>query len=627
MKRISTTLSNLLEAMESWKSVAISALFLAGSLVGFLTGSFWLEQLAWGSIILSGVPMAWEAIETLWEAKRITSGLLVSMAMAASLLIGETFAAGEIAFIMAIGELLEHGTVSRARRGLKRLLALAPAQGRRLSPDGKEETIPASSIRCGDLLRVAPGETIPTDGSIEAGRTSIDQSILTGESLPVERGIGESVYAGTLNGDGSIDIRATHDGQDSSLQRMIRLVQEAGERQAPIQREADLWAQWLVPASIAIALAGYVALRLLGYEQGEALLRAVTVLVVFCPCALALATPASIMAAIGQATKKGIIIKSGEALEALGRVDTLAFDKTGTLTLGQPAVASIHAYCASQEEVLRLAASLESRSEHPLGKAIASANKQPLENVTNFRALPGRGVKGDVSGRSLLCGNEACLAEAGIKLDEAPYATLQHLRSQGMATILVAEGPRLLGILGMQDTIRHNTQEILRSLGTLDKLLLTGDNMRAAKHFAAHLQLDAIHADLLPEEKSSLIKQLQRKGKRVAMVGDGVNDSPALKEASVGIAMSHLGSDIATEAADISLMQDDLSNLPYLMRLSQATLRTIRFNIAASLVINLGAIALSLMGVLNPVSGALVHNAGSLIVILNAAFLYDRKFA
>lgn len=627
MKRINSLLTNLHEALESWKSVAISALFLAGSLVGLLTGSFWLEQLAWGSIILSGIPLAWEAIETLWEAKRITSGLLVSMAIAASLLIGETFAAGEIAFIMAIGELLEHGTVARAQRGLERLLSLAPVHGRRLLPSGKEESIPAASIRCGDLLRVAPGETIPADASIEAGHTSINQSILTGESLPVERGVGESVYAGTLNGDGSIDIRATHDGQDSSLQRMIRLVQEAGERQVPIQREADLWAQWIVPASITIALAGYLALRLMGYGQGEALLRAVTVLVVFCPCALALATPASIMAAIGQATKKGIIIKSGEAVEALGRVDTLAFDKTGTLTLGQPAVAAIHTYGASQEEVLRLAASLESRSEHPLGKAIASANKQPLENVTNFRALPGRGVKGDVAGRSLLCGNEACLAEAGIKLDEAPYATLQHLRSQGMATILVAEGPRLLGILGMQDTIRHNTQEMLCSLGTLDKLLLTGDNMRAAKHFAAPLQLDAIHADLLPEEKSSLIKQLQSEGKRVAMVGDGVNDAPALKEASVGIAMSHLGSDIATEAADISLMQDDLSNLPYLMRLSQATLRTIRFNIAASLIINLGAIALSLMGVLNPVSGALVHNAGSLVVILNAALLYDRKFA
>lgn len=626
MKRIASTLTNLPEALESWKSVAISALFLAGSLVGLLTGSFWLEQLAWGSITLSGIPLAWEAIETLWEAKRITSGLLVSMAIAASLLIGETFAAGEIAFIMAIGELLEHGTVSRARRGLKRLLSLSPARGRRLLPDGQEENIPAEAIRCGDLLRVAPGETIPTDGAIEAGHTSVDQSILTGESLPVERGVGESVYAGAINGDGSIDIRATHDGQDSSLQRMIRLVQEAGERQAPIQREADLWAQWIVPASITIALAGYVALRLMGYEQGESLLRAVTVLVVFCPCALALATPASIMAAIGQATKKGIIIKSGEALEALGRVDTLAFDKTGTLTLGQPAVAAVYTYGASQEEVLRLAASLESRSEHPLGKAIASANRQPLANVSNFRALPGRGVKGDVGDRTLLCGNEACLAEAGIRLDDAPYAALQHLRSQGMATILIAEGSRLLGILGMQDTIRHNTQETLSTLGSLDKILLTGDNMRAAKHFAAPLQLDAIHADLLPGEKASLIRQLQSEGKRVAMVGDGINDAPALKEANVGIAMSHLGSDIATEAADISLMQDDLGNLPYLMRLSQATLRTIRFNIAASLAINLGATALSLMGVLNPVSGALVHNAGSLIVILNAALLYDRKF-
>lgn len=623
MKQIET----ICEALESWKSVAVSALFLAASFTGMMTDTPWLEQLAWGSVILSGLPLAWEALETLWEDKRITSGLLITLAIIASLIIGETFAAGEIAFIMAIGEMLEHGTVSRAQRGLERLLTLTPAQGRRILPDGKVEMVASTDIRTGDLLRVAPGESIPADATIEAGSTSINQSILTGESLPVERRTGESVYAGTLNGDGSIDIRATHDGTDSSLQRMIRLVQEAGEKQAPIQREADRWAQWIVPASITIALAGYIGLRLLGYEQGEALLRAVTVLVVFCPCALALATPTSIMAAIGQATKKGVIIKSGEALEALGRVDTLAFDKTGTLTIGKPSVAEAYAYGLSKQELIRLTAALESRSEHPLGKAIAAAAGDYGDvQVQGFRALPGRGVKGEVEGRSLLCGNETCLAEAGITLDEAPYATLQQLRNKGMATILVAEGQQLLGIIGLQDTTRTETAQVLHELKHLNTLMLTGDNIRAAKHFAASLPLSEIHADLLPGEKSALIARLQQEGRRVAMVGDGVNDAPALKQAGVGIAMSHLGTDIATEAADISLMQDDLGQLPYLMRLSKATLGNIRFNIAASLAINLAAIALSLMGVLNPVSGALVHNAGSIVVILNAALLYDRKF-
>lgn len=619
-------LATLSEALENWKAAIISLVFLAISFTGMMTGQPLLEGMAWVSVLLSGFPLAYEALESLVEDKRITSGLLITMAIIASLIIGECFAAGEIAVIMSIGELLEHGTLSRAKRGIKRLLSLSPTRGRKIEGE-HEAMIDAVDIRKGDLLRVHPGESIPADGLIESGCTTVEQSILTGESLPVERAQGDLVYAGTMNGDGCIDIRATRDGSDSSLQRMIRLVQEAGEKQAPIQREADRWAQWIVPASLTIALLGYIILRLLGYGQGDAMLRAVTVLVVFCPCALALATPTSIMAAIGQATKKGVIIKSGEALESLALVDTLAFDKTGTLTVGHPTVASLHAYGdTTEQDLCRLAGVLERRSNHPLARAVAACAGDAKADVRDFRSLPGRGVRGTVDGRELLCGSETCMQEAGILLTEEQKNDLHHLRKQGMATVLLAEGSRLLGLMGMQDKAREEAARVLSDLPGIRKVLMTGDNGRAAAHFASDLPLDAIHADLLPGEKADLVATLQKEGKRVAMVGDGVNDAPALKQAEVGIAMSHLGADIATEAADVSLMNDDLTRLPYLMRLSRATLKCIRFNIGASLVINIAAVALSLAGVLNPITGALVHNAGSLLVILNAALLFDRKF-
>lgn len=624
-------IDDLCELLEGWKATILSALFLAGALTGLLGGPPQLEQLAWGTIVISGLPLVREALENLLCKGRVTSGLLVSMAIIASVIIGEPFAAGEIALIMAIGELLEHGTVDRARRGLHQLLSLAPKQGRRLVGQ-REEMVEADAIRQGDLLRVKPGEAIPADGAIEAGCTNIDQSILTGESLPVSRAVGDPVFAGTLNGDGCIDIRVSRDASDSSLQRMIRLVQEAGEKQAPIQREADRWAQWLVPGSLGVALVGYVALRMMGYEFSEAVLRAVTVLVVFCPCALALATPTSIMAAIGQATRRGVIIKSGEALEALGKVTALAFDKTGTLTHGKPAVSDLY-LCADVEEQVLLpeVAALESRSEHPLAHAVTAAAQnmakgEVLPEVERFRAIPGRGVEGRVNGHELLCGSETCMREGNISLNEDILRHLEDFRSRGMATILVARDGSMCGILALNDAAREETSHTLSQLRDIHKVLLTGDNARAAAAFADAFAIDAIHADLLPEDKSTIIARLQEQGYSVAMVGDGVNDAPALKQAQVGISMSHLGSDIATEAADISLMNDDISRLPYLMRLARATLRSIRGNIAAALLINLVAVALGLAGVLTPITGALVHNAGSLLVIFNAALLYDRKF-
>ncbi len=618
-------IDSLLESLEGWRATGVSALFLAGSLAGVLGGYDALVPLAWVPLLISGTPLAAEGVGSLLRG-RITSALLVTVAMVASVLIGEVFAAGEIAFIMALGELLEDSTVARARKGLEQLLALNPAQGRLLHADGSEEMVSAESIRRGDLLRVKPGETIPADGAVEAGATSVNQSILTGESLPVDRAAGDEVFAGTLNGEGCIDIRASRDAGDSSLQRLIALVKEAGERKAPIAREADRWASWLVPASIGIAIAGYVALRMLGYEASEAQLRAVTVLVVFCPCALVLATPTSIVAAIGQATKRGVIIKSGEALELLGRVTHIAFDKTGTLTLGKPEVRRVDAFGAGREELLRLAAAGEARSEHPLARAILAAAGGDAPEVSDFQALPGRGVAATLDGSPLLCGSEACMEEAGVTLTEPLREALKAQREEGLATILVARDGVCLGAIGLGDTLRPETPKVLEGLKGLHRAMLTGDHAAAARHLAQGLPLDSVHAELLPHEKVAVVRGLQEQGATVSMVGDGVNDAPALKQAHVGISMSRLGSDIATEAADISLMNDDLRRLPYLLRLAKATLRTIRGNIAASLVINAVAVVLSLMGVLTPITGALVHNAGSVLVVLNAALLFDRRF-
>lgn len=619
-------MEEIMERMESRTALGISGIMLLAGLYGVWSHNSLWEQAAWGSIVISGLPIAWSAMGTLVRHRRITSGLLITLAIVASISIGETFAAGEIAWIMAMGELLEHGTVARAKRGLQRLLTLCPTMGRRLI-EGQEEMVPADQLQPGDTLRIKPGEKIPVDGVIRSGVTSVDQSVLTGESCPVECGPGHAVYAGSMNGDGSVDVEVTHSSTDSSLARMIRLVEQAGQHHAPIQREADRWAEWLVPVSLGIALVGYIVLRALGYESGDALVRAVTVLVVFCPCALALATPTGMMAAIGQAAKHGVIIKSGEALEALAKVDTLAFDKTGTLTRGHLSVAEVSAYGVSEAELLSLVGAIESRSEHPVAKAFADLHPAQPREVSQFRALPGRGVEGVVDGIRLLCGSESAMREAGIRLQPEQLEQLAAMRSRGLVTMLVAQlsNMSLIGMLGLADAARPEAADVLAQLGSLHTVLLTGDHAGAAAYLARQIRLDDIQAELLPEDKAQALSTLRRQGHHTAMVGDGVNDAPALKQADVGIAMSRPGTDLATEAADISLMNDNLGQLPYLVRLARATLRCIRFNIAAALAINLVAVGLGLAGLLGPAVGALVHNAGSIIVILNAALLYDRR--
>ncbi len=580
---------------------------------------------AWISVLVSGTPLAYKAVKKLIFNKgieRISSALLISIAMISAIVIGDLFAAGEVAFIMEIGEILEDVTTARARKGLKSLIALAPTTGRIIEQSG-ERIVDAQSIRVGDILRILPGERIPVDGEIISGQTSIDQSIMTGESLPVDKGVGESVFCGTINRFGSIDISASKVGEDSSLQKLIHMVKEAEEKKAPMQRIADKWASWLVPAALLLAVISGVITK--------NTVVAVTVLVVFCPCALVLATPTAIMAAIGQATKRGVIIKSGEALEKLGRVDTVALDKTGTLTHGRPEVSDVIAFSdLSTEELLSLASSAEAKSEHPLAKAVvdyAKAGSVQFFPADEFFMEAGRGVTAVVSGDRILCGSRSYLQEKGVDTDSAAEV-IKRLTEQGKALILVARKQALIGIIALSDTLKDNVEQTVTSLkkSNTDTVLLTGDNRRTAEYFAAKVGITEVRAELLPEDKVKNILELQSSGKKVCMIGDGVNDAPALKAADVGIAMGTMGSDIAVEAADIALVGDDISKLGYLKRLSVATVRTIRFSIALSLFINFFAIVLSVLSLLTPTTGALVHNAGSIFVILIAALLYDRKF-
>lgn len=620
-------LKKINDFLAGWPMTLVGGVFLMASLAAPWLGIQLPVDPAWITVIVSGLPLLYLA---LWRVvhntgiSKISSALLITIAMFAAVAIGDLFAAGEVAFIMAIGALLEDATTNRAKKGLKKLISLAPVQGRRLV-DGREEMIPAAQIRPGDLLRILPGEAIPVDGVIQKGETTVDQSIMTGESLPVDKGQGDAVFCGTINRFGAIDITATKVGEDSSLQKLIRMVQDAEQKQAPMQRIADQCASWLVPVALLIAVLAYVF-------TGN-IVTAVTILVVFCPCALVLATPTAIMAAIGQATKHGVIIKSGEALEKMGKVDTIAFDKTGTLTYGRLDVSDVCSFdpALTEDALLALAASAEAKSEHPLGKAIvahARAKGLSLQESSRFSMAAGRGVYAEVAGRRLLCGSERFLEANGATVGETACTALEKLRSQGKASILVAQEEKCVGVIALSDVIRPEARNMvsrLRSMGA-DTVLLTGDNQRTANYFAKQASIAEVRAELLPENKVNAIEALQAQGHTVCMIGDGVNDAPALKTADVSVAMGSMGSDIAVEAADIALMGDDIAKVPYLKRLSNATVKTIKFSIALSMTINFIAIVLSLLEVLNPTTGALVHNAGSCFVVLIAALLYDRKF-
>ncbi len=617
MKALMEKLEHLLELGGIKKDVTllvISGIAVLLSLFGVRPFPF---DMAWVAILLCGVPIILEAIIGLITAFDIKADVLVSLALIASVAIGEDFAAGEVAFIMQLGALLEEITVARARAGIEKLVHLTP-QTARVLQDGRETVLPAEQVRVGDVLRVLPGETVPVDGVITAGQTSIDQAVMTGESLPVDKAPGDEVSSGTVNQFGAFEMRASKVGEDSSIQRMIRLVQSADAGKAKIVGLADRWATWIV----VIALSAAAITWLVTTE----IIRAVTILVVFCPCALVLATPTAIMAAIGNATRHGFLVREGDALERLSRVKRVAFDKTGTLTYGAPEVVAVEAAPPfDRETVYRLAAGAEQLSEHPLGKAIARCwgkeHGQPLPQPAGFTMLPGRGVTAQVEGRALLAGNPQLLTEHGVPMEETPEA--QRRREEGCTLTYVAVDGQFAGTIALSDTLREESAAMVAQLTGLGvtPVLLTGDHENAARAIAGRLGIGEVRANCLPEDKLTAIGGYQDAGELVCMMGDGINDAPALKKAEVGIAMGGVGSDIAVDAADIALVDDEVKELPHLIALSRRMMTTIKVNMSFSMALNFLAILLAMTGILNPVVGALVHNAGSVLVIANSALL------
>ncbi|WP_241776227.1 cation-translocating P-type ATPase [Methanosphaera sp. WGK6] len=620
----------LMHFLEGLKMTAVGGVFLLFSLILLFTNHTLPVDPAWVTIIISGLPLLYLALSRLVYEHWVSSALLIVMAMFASLMIGEIFAAGEVVFIMALGALLEDYTVNKSKQGLKDLIDLKPQQGRIIvTENGQivEKLIDASEINKGDILRVRPGEKIPVDGVIIDGNTSVDQSVMTGESLPLDKTINDEVFSGTLNLYGSIDIKATKIGEDSSLEKLIRMVQEADEKQAPTQRIADKWATWLVPVALAIAIVTYLVTWNIE--------RAVTILVVFCPCALILATPTAIMAAIGQATKHGVLIKSGEALENMGKVDCITFDKTGTLTYGNLEVSDIIPLTdnVSSQELLKYVTISEIKSEHPIGKAVVNYGRKEGINYIEpdeFNMIPGKGVEVEYKGDKIRSGTTRFMEENNIIIDDICMTNLDELRDEGKASIVVALNNTVIGLVGLSDVLRENSGEVVSTLTNdleTDIALLTGDNHKAANYFASKVGITDIYSELLPENKVEIVEQLKSEEKTVCMVGDGVNDAPALKTADVSVAMGGMGSDIAIDAADIALLGDDIEKLPYLKKLSNSTLFTIHLSISISMCINAVAIVCSVLGLLNPITGALVHNVGSCAVVMLAASLYDRDFS
>ena len=579
---------------------------------------------SWVAVILCGIPIILEAAIGLVTEFDIKADVLVSIALIASLCIGEDFAAGEVAFIMQLGALLEDLTVAKARAGIEKLVHLTP-QNARVIKNGTETVIPAQKVEVGDIVRVLPGETIPVDGVILEGQTSVDQAVMTGESLPVDKAPGDEVASGTVNQFGSFEMRAAKVGEDSSIQRMIRLVQSADAGKAKIVRLADRWATWIVVIALSAALLTWFVTGLI--------IRAVTILVVFCPCALVLATPTAIMAAIGNATKHGFLVREGDALERLAAVKWVAFDKTGTLTYGSPQVTAVQSVSDDYTEdmLYAYAASAEQLSEHPLGKAVVRCFRQEALAETfpseAFRMIPGRGVTASVNGRRILAGNEKLLLEQGIVISDENRDRAEGYFEKGSTVIYIAADGCLIGYIVLSDTIREESGHMVSALSFLGvvPVLLTGDHQNAADTIAGKLHITEVRACCLPEDKLRIIDSYQKKNEPVCMIGDGVNDAPALKRADVGIAMGGVGSDIAVDAADIALVDDEVKELPHLLALSKRMMITIKCNLSFSMGLNFLAIILAVTGILDPVVGALVHNAGSVIVIINSALLLKWK--
>jgi Cu+-exporting ATPase len=539
-------------------------------------------------------------------------------------------AAAVIVTLVLLGQVLEGAARRRTGDALRSLLSLAPATARRLGAGGGEEDVPLADVRRGDRLRVRPGERIPVDGRVVDGRGAVDESMLTGEPMPVEKAPGDAVAGGTLNGPGALVIEATAVGEATLLARIVARVAEAQRSRAPLQQLADRVSSWFVPAVVLVAAGTFAAWLLLGPEPRlvHAIAAATAVLIVACPCALGLATPLSIIVAMGRGAGLGVLFRDAEALQVLRDVDTVVVDKTGTLTLGKPTLVSVSALGGDEDEVLRLAASVERASEHPLAAAVvagALSRGLRLEEPRDFAAAYGKGVAGTVGGRRVVAGNAAHLREQGA--DPAPLLErAEALRAEGATALLVAVDGRAAGALAVSDPVKETTPEAVRRLRAdgLRLVMLTGDARTSAEAVARRLGIDDVRAEVLPEDKAAVVSDLQRAGRRVAMAGDGVNDAPALAQADVGIAMG-TGTDVAMESAGVTLVRGDLRAIARARALSRATVRNVAQNLVLAFAYNVVALPVaagvlypSLGWVLNPMIAAAAMTASSISVIGNA---------
>ncbi|OGQ04849.1 MAG: hypothetical protein A2026_08900 [Deltaproteobacteria bacterium RBG_19FT_COMBO_46_12] len=566
------------------------------------------------SLILGGYPIVKSALKTLLIPD-LNVDTLVSIAAISATAVGAYQEAATVIFIMLLGEFLEGLTVGKTRKAIASLIQLSPktAWVRR---EDHEIQVPIEDVKPTEIVIVKPGERIPVDGKIISGCASINQSTLTGESIPVEKDLGDKVYCGTFNESGSCEIEATQVAEDTKLAQIKRLILEAQAEKSPIQRMMDRFSRYFIPAIIFIALATFIV-------TGD-VLRAITILIVACPCALVLGTPTAVVAAIGNAARHGILIKGGAYLEQMGRLKTLLMDKTGTLTYGRPKVVEINPLDgADEKEVLYWAAIAEKRSEHPLARAItekATESGLSIPHPLSFENVKGKGVKVQWNSKTIMAGSSEMMKSEGVEIPESTKELLEAKQSEGMTPLLIALDQQILGIISIADTLREGAQDAIdqiREQGVSEIWMLTGDSALVADRIGKQLGI-RYEAKLLPEEKVVSVKEWKRKGRVVAMIGDGVNDAPALAAADIGIAMGAVGTDVAIETADIALMTDELEKIPEAIRLSRKALRVIKENLIFALVFNTVLVFLSAQGWVTMILGAVMHQASSLLVILSS---------
>ena len=553
--------------------------------------------------------------------REISSDLAIAIAACAALAIGQYFAAAEVIFIMLVGGWLEELAVDRTRGAIEKLIQLAPRSARVRRGDEWVETALAD-IRPGDLVEVRPGERIAVDGEVARGSSSVDQSAITGESIPAGKTTGDKVFAGTINQTGSLDVRVTAVGEDSTLGRIIHLVEEAEEKKAAVHQRADRWAVWFVPTVLALGLATFL---FSGGDSAAKLLRAVSVLIVACPCALVLATPTGIAAGIGRLARAGVLVKGGVYLEQLARVRAVVFDKTGTLTVGKPRVVEVVVFADDERELLALAATAESHSEHPLAQVIVAEAKRrgiKLDRANHFEAVPGLGMIADCSGRRVTIGNRQLFQQHSIAIPAEAEARIARLEETGHTVVLVATNGTVAGAIAMMDTPRDDARETvaqLRSLGIEQVLLLTGDNERVGRAVGMRLGISDVGAGLLPADKVGRIRALQQRGLPTLMCGDGINDAPSLAAADVGVALRGLGTDITLEAADVVLMSDNLQQIPFAIEYCRRVIATIHHNIWwFAIGFNGAAVLAASQGWIGPIGAAITHQIASLLVVCNS---------